>query len=71
MKKALSIILITFFAISCGGSSEPSTDTNVSGTDGSVDTLQPIYDSLQHIEDSLISLDTNRYDERFGKRIQK
>ena len=70
MKKALSIILIAFFAVSCGGSSQPATDV-VGGTDGNVDTLQPIYDSLQHIEDSLISLDTNRYSERFGKRLEK
>jgi hypothetical protein len=71
MKKALSIILIAFFAISCGGSSEPSTDNGTSGTDGSVDTLQPIYDSLQRIEDSLILLDTNNYVDRFGRKIQK
>jgi hypothetical protein len=61
MKKALSIILIALFAVSCGGSGEPSIDTNVSGTDGSVDTLQPILDSAAHVLDSIQAAEDSAY----------
>jgi hypothetical protein len=55
MKKVIIALTSVMFLVSCGNSNQPSTstDTVIIGTDGSVDTLQPILDSVAHIQDSI------------------
>jgi hypothetical protein len=55
MKKAIIALASVMFLVSCGNSNQESTstDTVIVGTDGSVDTLQPILDSVAHIQDSI------------------
>jgi hypothetical protein len=73
MKKAILIVIAGLFLASCGSGNsnlEIKADT-VTGTIGTVDTLQPILDSAARVQDSLAALDTNKYEERFGKRLEK
>jgi hypothetical protein len=73
MKKAIFIVITGLFLASCGSGNsnlEIKPDT-VTGTIGTVDTLQPILDSAAYSQDSLLEIDTNKYSRRFGKRIAK